>query len=220
MAIISTASKTIIDLSDDAIYTGVEPASPSQGDLWLDVSENPPLLKRYSGETWITTGADTTTLETQTSANAENIIKITNYNSELSQNLTNIKSEVSQITESISSNSERIDSVQSSLEQQAENVKLNFATKTDVNGISETLNNYFNFGSDGKLSIGSSSNDFTSEFSSTKLAFKEGNNEVAYISNQELHIIRALIEKLLSIGKLQFQVSDSNPRAVKATWLS
>lgn len=216
MAIISAASRTVIDLSDDAVYTGIEPANPSAGDLWLDTSLTPPVLKRYSGESWVTTGADTTELEAQTEKNAENITKITEYNTKISQNLTEIESSVSKISESTSGNSQRIDAVASSIQQQAENIRLNFATKTDVNGISETLNNYFDFGSDGTLSIGSSENGFKSTFSSTKLAFQEDGHEVAYISNQELHIVRAIIENLLSVGKLQFKVSGD--KAIRAIW--
>lgn len=216
MAIISTASRTVVDLTDDAVYTGVEPTNPSQGDLWLDVSETPPVIKRYNGESWVTTGADTTELENQTAKNAENITKITEYNTKISQNLTEIQSSVSEVAKSTTDNSERIETVESNLQQQAENVRLNFASKSEVNGISETLNNYFNFGADGTLTIGSSQNDFTSAFSSTKLAFKEHDHEVAYISNQELHIIRAIFENLLSVGNLQFKVSGSN--AIRATW--
>lgn len=216
MAIISTASRTIVDLTDDSVYSGVEPTKPVQGDLWLDVSETPPLLKRYSGEAWVITGADTTELENQTAKNAENITKITEYNTKISQNLTEISSSVSEVAKSVSDNNERIDTVESNLQQQAENVRLNFASKSEVNGISETLNNYFDFGSDGTLTIGSSQNSFTSAFSATKLAFKEDGHEVAYISNQELHIIRAIIENLLSVGNLQFKVSGD--KAIRATW--
>lgn len=216
MAIISTASRTIVDLADDAVYSGVEPANPVQGDLWLDPSQMPPVLKRYSGDTWIVTGADTTELENQTAKNAENITKITEYNAKISQNLTEISSSVSNVAKSVSENSERINSVESNIQQQAENVRLNFASKTEVNGISETLNHYFDFGSDGTLSIGSSQNGFTSTFSSTKLAFKEDDQEVAYISNQELHILRAVIENLLSVGNLQLKVSGNN--AIRAIW--
>jgi hypothetical protein len=46
---------TLTDLND-AIISGTPPANPSVGTLWVDESESPKLLKRWSGTDWIVLG--------------------------------------------------------------------------------------------------------------------------------------------------------------------
>ncbi len=48
---IAQGQKTIVDLADP-IQQGTAPANPVEGLLWLDTSQSPPQLKRWSGTEW------------------------------------------------------------------------------------------------------------------------------------------------------------------------
>lgn len=50
---IARAQKTIVDLNDP-IQQETAPADPVEGTLWLDLSQIPPQLKRWSGDGWQT----------------------------------------------------------------------------------------------------------------------------------------------------------------------
>lgn len=53
MAMIAQGQLTIVDLNDP-IQQGIAPSAPAEGMLWLDTSQSPPVLKRWSGNAWET----------------------------------------------------------------------------------------------------------------------------------------------------------------------
>lgn len=83
--------------------------------------------------------------------------------------------------------------------------------RTEVSDLEEKQASWFNMGTDG-LEIGQrtydeetdtwKSSDFTTLLSNTKLAFKQKDEEVAYISNLALMITQAAIKNTLSLGGL------------------
>lgn len=83
--------------------------------------------------------------------------------------------------------------------------------RTEVSDLEEKQASWFNMGTDG-LEIGQrtydeetdtwKSSDFTALLSNTKLAFKQKDEEVAYISNLALMITQAAIKNTLSLGGL------------------
>lgn len=88
--------------------------------------------------------------------------------------------------------------------------------------ISETLNGYFTKEEimqymrfeNGILSLGSNSSDFSTELSQSKLAFKENDTEIAWISNKQLHIKEAVVEERINIDPFIIEV-DSNGLTIK-----
>ena len=88
--------------------------------------------------------------------------------------------------------------------------------------ISETLNGYFTKEEimqymrfeNGILSLGSNDSDFKTELSQSKLAFKENDTEIAWISNKQLHIKEAVVEERINIDPFIIEV-DSNGLTIK-----
>lgn len=77
----------------------------------------------------------------------------------------------------------------------------------------EEIMQYLRF-EDGILSLGSNDSDFKTELSQSKLAFKENNTEVAWISNEQLHIKETVIEERINISPFIIEV-DSNGFTIK-----
>lgn len=48
---IASAQMTIVDLNDP-IQQGTAPTNPTEGMLWLNTSESPPQLYRWTGKAW------------------------------------------------------------------------------------------------------------------------------------------------------------------------
>ena len=66
----------------------------------------------------------------------------------------------------------------------------------------------------GILSLGSNDSDFKTELSQSKLAFKENDTEIAWISNKQLHIKEAVVEERINIDPFIIEV-DSNGLTIK-----
>lgn len=54
------------------------------------------------------------------------------------------------------------------------------------------------------LELGASNQPFKAKLSTTELAFYQGNNKVAWISNNELHILTAIITQSIGVGNFMF----------------
>ena len=86
------------------------------------------------------------------------------------------------------------------------------ATKTAVNTLinavngtisSEEMKKYIRWNGD-DLELGNSTQPFTCKLSSTELAFYQGDAKVAWISNNELHILKAVITESIKCGNFKF----------------
>lgn len=76
-----------------------------------------------------------------------------------------------------------------------------------IDGVQNNLDNYqqgvssyMRFDDTGTLTLGKSDNNFQTQITNTKMAFREGNSEVAYISNQSMFINNARVTDTLSLG--------------------
>ena len=58
MAVIARAIRTMVDLNDP-IQQGAAPGNPLVGMLWLDISQSPPVMYRWSGAAWEQVGKQT-----------------------------------------------------------------------------------------------------------------------------------------------------------------
>lgn len=86
------------------------------------------------------------------------------------------------------------------------------ATKTAVNTLINAVNGsisreemkkYIRWNGD-DLELGNSTQPFTCKLSSTELAFYQGDAKVAWISNNELHILKAVITESIKCGNFKF----------------
>lgn len=66
------------------------------------------------------------------------------------------------------------------------------------------------------LTLGALTSSFRTVIDNQRLAFFEGDNVAAYISNNQLYIPNAVIEKTLSLGKFFFSPREDG--GVSLTW--
>lgn len=53
--VVGVGQISLMDLND-AIIAGIPPSNPTVGTLWIDESQDPPMLKKWNGEAWIDLG--------------------------------------------------------------------------------------------------------------------------------------------------------------------
>lgn len=69
------------------------------------------------------------------------------------------------------------------------------------------LSGYLRY-ANGVLTLGDLSSEFTAQLDNTQLAFKQGSEAIAWISNNQLHIKNAEIVSNLKVGKFQWVIDD------------
>lgn len=52
-SVAATAYQAASDATGQVVYSTSQPFSPNTGQLWVDTSGSPPLLKMWSGSTWL-----------------------------------------------------------------------------------------------------------------------------------------------------------------------
>jgi len=95
------------------------------------------------------------------------------------------------------------------------------AVEGELKNFTDKANAFFVFDiALGMMTIGKTGSPFTSEFSTTKLSFKQSGAEVAYISNNKLYISVAQVMDILTIGSAAEGYVDMDTRAdgLRASW--
>ena len=108
------------------------------------------------------------------------------------------------------------ESVTSSLKQTSKDITASFTSAKEYTDVvdgklqkfQETVGTHIRFSENG-IDLGKTNSPFTAVLDNTKLAFKQDGNEVAYISNNKMHITHAEIKDTLRIGKAN---SSSNAK--------
>ena len=132
------------------------------------------------------------------------------FNSSLDITKKEITSSVEEIKKTATDALEMIESVETSVKQNSVGVTILTKAKEELtellNGnikdVSE-LKKWVEIG-DGSIKIGRSDNDFSMTLDNTKLAFLQNKVEIAWISNNELHIAHAVVMETIKIGSFQF----------------
>jgi len=95
------------------------------------------------------------------------------------------------------------------------------AVEGELKNFTDKANAFFVFDiALGMMTIGKTGSPFTSEFSTTKLSFKQSGAEVAYISNNKLYISIAQVMDILTIGSAAEGYVDMDTKAdgLRASW--
>lgn len=196
---------TIIDEVDIIIKSDVAPENPIQDMLWLDTSSDVDILKRWNGTEWVEC--------TITQEEVDNIYSsIASYSSELSVLKDSIASKVSsEEYRTGMTNKADVDWVSRRLEsiitQTATDIELSFNnSKTftmeatgEFKDFIEEVRSYQKFSAEG-LELGMTNSAFKTLLTNSKLSFTQNGVEIAYISNNRLHITEARVTEKLSIG--------------------
>lgn len=88
-------------------------------------------------------------------------------------------------------------------------------TNTSLYNYKQEIGQYMRFDESG-LTLGALTSSFRTVIDNQRLAFFEGDNVAAYISNNQLYIPNAVIEKTLSLGKFFFSPREDG--GVSLTW--
>lgn len=211
-------------ISTNSIYSGVKESvnnttrgiyMDNQGQISVGDSQN--FIKYYKDENGdyrleisaksIKFGASNASIEDAISDSKTEITR--EYSSLINETASQISSTVDELSRTVNANSDSIVHINNSIN----------VTSQDINLVKTTMSNIQN-AVDGKVSadeikewarfdgatleLGASNQPFKARLTTTELAFYQGSNKVAWISNNELHILTAIITQSIGVGNFTF----------------
>ena len=189
------------DGKDAAIHSLTAPSDTSY--LWLDISLDPPLLKRYNPETavWVVVN-DTTDIVYNLEQNLLATIQVTE------QNIQSIVSESYYLKDEADA---LISSVSTEIEQTKNSVEIQFnqfsadieAVATGTDAEFEEIRKYIRF-VDGQILLGEVGNELELQIANDRISFLQDGAEVAYFSNRKLYVTDTQILHSLQLGSFAF----------------
>ena len=211
-------------ISTDSIYSGVKESvnnttrgiyMDDQGQMAVGDSQN--FVKYYKDENGaykldisaksIKFGASNSSIEDAISDSKTEITR--EYSSLINETASQISSTVDELSSTVNSNSESIVHINNSINVTSQDINLVKTTMSNiqnaVNGkvSSDEIKEWARF--DGAtLELGASNQPFKARLTTTELAFYQGSNKVAWISNNELHILTAIITQSIGVGNFTF----------------
>lgn len=131
------------------------------------------------------------------------------YSSLINETASQISLTVEELTKTVNSNSDSIVHINNSINVTSQDINL---VKTTMSNIQNAVNGKVSADEikewarfDGAtLELGASNQPFKARLTTTELAFYQGSNKVAWISNNELHILTAIITQSIGCGNFTF----------------
>ena len=186
---------------DAAVHSLTAPSDTSY--MWLDISLDPPLLKRYNPETalWVVVN-DTTDIVYNLEQNLLATIQVSG------QNIQSIVAESYYLKDDTDA---LISSVSTEIEQTKNSVEIQFnqfsadieAVATGADAEFEEIRKYIRF-EDGKILLGEVGNELELQISNDRISFLQDGAEVAYFSNRKLYVTDTQILHSLQLGSFAF----------------
>lgn len=211
-------------ISTNSIYSGVKESvnnttrgiyMDNQGQIAAGDSQN--FIKYYKDENEayrleisaksIKFGASNTSVEDAISDSKTEITR--EYSSLINETASQISSTVDELSRTVNSNSDSIVHINNSINVTSQDINL---VKTTMSNIQNAVNGKVSADEikewarfDGAtLELGASNQPFKARLTTTELAFYQGSNKVAWISNNELHILTAIITQSIGVGNFTF----------------
>ena len=211
-------------ISTNSIYSGVKESvnnttrgiyMDNQGQISVGDSQN--FIKYYKDENGdyrleisaksIKFGASNASIEDAISDSKTEITR--EYSSLINETASQISSTVDELSRTVNANSDSIVHINNSINVTSQDINLVKTTMSNiqnaVNGkvSSDEIKEWARF--DGAtLELGASNQPFKARLTTTELAFYQGSNKVAWISNNELHILTAIITQSIGVGNFTF----------------
>ena len=211
-------------ISTNSIYSGVKESvnnttrgiyMDNQGQMAVGDSQN--FIKYYKDENGaykleisaksIKFGANNTSVEDAISDAKTDITR--EYSSLINETASQISLTVDELSRTVNANSDSIVHINNSINVTSQDINLVKTTMSNiqnaVNGkvSSDEIKEWARF--DGAtLELGASNQPFKARLTTTELAFYQGSNKVAWISNNELHILTAIITQSIGCGNFTF----------------
>lgn len=211
-------------ISTNSIYSGVkESVNNTTRGIYMDnqgqisVGESQNFIKYYKDENGdyrleisaksIKFGASNASIEDAISDSKTEITR--EYSSLINETASQISSTVDELSRTVNANSDSIVHINNSINVTSQDINLVKTTMSNiqnaVNGkvSSDEIKEWARF--DGAtLELGASNQPFKARLTTTELAFYQGSNKVAWISNNELHILTAIITQSIGCGNFTF----------------
>lgn len=211
-------------ISTNSIYSGVkESVSNTTRGIYMDnqgqiaVGDSQNFIKYYKDENEaykleisaksIKFGASNASIEDAISDSKTEITR--EYSSLINETASQISSTVDELSRTVNANSDSIVHINNSINVTSQDINLVKTTMSNiqnaVNGkvSSDEIKEWARF--DGAtLELGASNQPFKARLTTTELAFYQGSNKVAWISNNELHILTAIITQSIGVGNFTF----------------
>ena len=186
---------------DAAVHSLTAPSDTSY--MWLDISLDPPLLKRYNPETavWVIVN-DTTDIVYNLEQNLLATIQVSG------QNIQSIVSESYYLKDDTDA---LISSVSTEIEQTKNSVEIQFnqfsadiaAVANGADAEFEEIRKYIRF-VDGQILLGEVGNEQELQIANDRISFLQDGAEVAYFSNRKLYVTDTQILHSLQLGSFAF----------------
>ena len=186
---------------DAAVHSLTAPSDTSY--MWLDISLDPPILKRYDPEkaAWVIVN-DTTDIVYNLEQNLLATIQVSG------QNIQSIVSESYSLKDDtealVSSVSTEIEQTKNSFEIQFNQFNADLeAVATGADAEFEEIRKYIRF-ENGQILLGEVGNELELQISNDRISFLQDGAEVAYFSNRKLYVTDTQILHSLQLGSFAF----------------
>lgn len=184
---------------DAAIQSTTAPTDTSY--MWLDISVEPPLLKRWNGTEWVVVNDVSENLQ----------LLEQSFSSSIENSEQNLKSTMAENYYTKGETSELVNSVQSSWEQTAQGFEAQFTNMSknidDVaNGADarfQEISTYIRFTEEG-IELGKSDSPLILNIENDRISFKQDNTEVAYFSDNKLYVTDGEYTRSLRLGNFEY----------------
>ena len=205
------------DGKDAAIQSDTEPTDTHY--LWLDTSQEPPLMKRYNEETlaW--------EIINDTSALGVIIVELEeSIYSELSKTEETILSKVGESYYLKGDAEALVKDVATQFEQTATDFNFKFSTyQADLEALSngtdasfQEIQRFIRF-EDGKIHLGEYGNELELQIANDRISFQQSGTEVAYFSNNKLYVVDGEFTTSLKLGGFAFLPRNNGNLSFKKT---
>lgn len=200
---------------DAAVQSATEPADKSY--MWLDISVEPPLLKRYN------TSTASWEIISDTASILESIVILQeNVYSDISKSAEEILSTVSQEYYAMAETDTLISEVSTELSQTKDAFEMRFTQYSAdledvVNGTDAEfteIKKYIRF-EDGKILLGEVGNELELRIANDRMSFVQNNSEVAYFSNNKMYVTDGEYTHSLIIGNFAFMPRSNGNLSLK-----
>jgi hypothetical protein len=199
---------------DAAIQSLVEP--PDKSYLWLDISVDPPLMKRYDPDAakWVVVN--------DTASIVYNLEQ--NLDSSIERSETNILTSVSESYYLKDETDAKVSEISTQFEQRADSLEIQFTKfNADIADVAagadaefEEIKKYIRF-IDGNILLGESGNELELQISNDKISFLQDGAEVAYFSNHKMYVTDGEYTNSLILGSFAFLPRNNGNLSFKKT---
>lgn len=98
------------------------------------------------------------------------------------------------------------------------NTELAASMAKQLDNYKAEVGQYISFGGSSGLEIGAANSTFKTVIDNQRMSFKDGDTTAAYISNKQLYVPEAIIEKSIKIGRYKFTPHNNNDGGMSLIW--